>query len=131
MPIVIKGLTEHLSAVKGFGDAVERELKKELDTLGLSWVGDAKRDTPTITGNLEESMVFDGAVKEGNEWKVELTNNLEYAEHVEYGHRQFVYGRDTGKITKGRYMVTNSKKRAEEKLPKIVEDALKRAGENL
>ena len=36
---------------------------------------------------------------------IDVYNNTEYSSFVELGHRQFVYGRDTGRVTPGVFML--------------------------
>lgn len=39
---------------------------------------------------------------------VTVYNNTEYAQFVEFPHRQFVYGHDTGRVTPGVFMLKDS-----------------------
>lgn len=57
-----------------------------------------KEKTPVKTGILQDSWKVGNIVKRGNTYYIEVYTNVEYAAHVEYGHRKaggrgFVPGR--------------------------------------
>ena len=66
--------------------------------------GRAKIKTPVDTGRLRAA--WQSTEPTGEE--IEVYNNTEYAAHVEFGHRQFVFGRDTGKIRQGEHMLRDA-----------------------
>lgn len=49
--------------------------------------GSVKDRTPVKTGYLRKQWYVGSIVKRGNEYYIEVCNNVEYAEAVEYGHR--------------------------------------------
>ncbi len=70
--------------------------------------------------------------KEGNVYKVEISNNIEYAPYVEYGHRQTPgrYVPELGKRLKqgwvpGKFMLTISEQELETIAPKVLENRIK------
>lgn len=50
--------------------------------------GKAKQKTPKATGRLQNGWRVGEIRKNGGEYVIEVCNNVEYAEAVEYGHRQ-------------------------------------------
>ncbi|MDO5096504.1 MAG: HK97 gp10 family phage protein [Peptostreptococcaceae bacterium] len=125
--IKTSGLDEHIREIHALASDVDEEIQKEMNHIGLQIMSDARKNTPTQTGTLKRSFHTDGVEKSGNEYRVEVTNNTEYAAHVEYGHREYVWGRPTGKIRPGRYMLTNAEKRAKAILPARIKQAIRRA----
>lgn len=61
--------------------------------------------------------------RNGNSYEVEVENNTEYAEYVEYGHRQVINGVTLG-WTKGQFMLTISINLIEEEIENIVNRSL-------
>lgn len=99
--------------------------------------------TPTKTGELRRSWTINEVIQIGNnEYQIEVTNSMEYASYVEYGHRQrpgrfipghwngnqFIYqkGAKEGMVlsvswVKGRYMLTKSTAQIENIAPSLIE----------
>ena len=76
-----------------------------------------KEKTPTITGNLKRNWSMGTVEKAGNEYIITVSNNVEYASFVEYGHRNRNH---TGWVP-GRYMLTISENELKEAAPGIIE----------
>ena len=83
-------------------------------------------------GTLRRGWTIGAITKEGNTFKVEIINPVEYASYVEYGHRQQVgrYVPALGKKLKqgwvpGRLMMTNSKEELERMTPQILEKKIR------
>lgn len=57
---------------------------------GKDWEADVRANTPMNTGDLRRSWTLDPPNKAGKAIEMELSNPLEYAEYIEYGHRQEV-----------------------------------------
>ena len=70
-----------------------------------------KKLTPADTGILRGGWHS----SEPSSDSVDIYNNTEYAPHVEFGHRQFVYGKDTGRITPGQFMLRDAVAESQEK----------------
>ena len=124
------GFDDELEKISGLARVLDEELTKELNDFGLAWRDDVRANTNVVTGDLRRSTIFEGTEKNGSEFIVAVSNNLEYAEHYEYGHRQtpgrFVPAigkRLVAKHVRGRYTFRNAKRCAKEK----VHAALKRA----
>ena len=63
-----------------------------------------KPKTPANTGLLRKKW----EVSEPAGGSIEVYNNVEYAPYVEYGHRIFKFGKDTGRVKEGTYMLRDA-----------------------
>ena len=75
--------------------------------------GRVKENTPKKTGRLQDSWKVGKIEKRGSEYYIEVYNNVDYAEPVEYGHRT----RGGGGFVPGRHMMELSLQEVAEKLP--------------
>lgn len=70
---------------------IEQTYPKEFEQMVIQIATDlqiAVQDaTPVDTSHLQENWFVGDLVKRGNEYYIEVYNNVEYAEPVEYGHR--------------------------------------------
>lgn len=90
MEVKIDGLDEELLKIKGFTKALDKEIVEELDDAGIDWRDDLRVNIHKVSGELADKTNLIDAKKKGNTFTVGVSNNLEYAEHYEYGHRQEV-----------------------------------------
>lgn len=128
------GLKEEMEKIARLGATFDEELMDELNELGLEWRDDTRENINVVSGDLRRSTVFEGAEKHGKEFVIAVSNNMEYAEHYEYGHRQEV-GRFVPAIgkrlvksyVKGQYTFRTSRQRAKAKLPERIRAAISRA----
>lgn len=90
MEFKIDGLDEELLKIKGFTKALDKEIVEELDDAGVDWRDDLRVNIHKVSGELADKTNLIDAKKKGNTFPVGVSNNLEYAEHYEYGHRQEV-----------------------------------------
>lgn len=88
--------------------------------LEMAYRGEAKikKRTPADTGELRRNWRVGQVVRKGSSYEIEISNNIEYAPYVEYGHRT---GKDLTGWVEGRFMMTISMKEIEKKLPKYIE----------
>ena len=136
--VKITGLDEELEKIRSLGPTFDKHIIRELNKHGLDWRDDARKNTPVVTGDLRRSMTFEGVEKVGDKIVSTVSNNMEYAEHVEYGHRQEV-GRYVPAIGKrlvqpyvpGQYIMTNARARAIQKLPGAIRKAIREAEDEL
>lgn len=134
----IEGLDLTLEKMRRLPSVFDEELTRAMNDEGLSWRDDVRANTPVNNGDLRRSWVFEGVTKSGFIFEMELANNLEYALHVEYGHRQEP-GRFVPAIGKrlkadyvpGSYMLRDGTSRLEESLPKALREAVKIARSRL
>lgn len=127
----IKGLDDSLKKLKDLPQIFDEELSKAMNDEGLDWRDDVRANTPVDTGDLRRSWIFAGVEKSGFIFEMDLSNNLEYADYVEYGHRQepgrFVPAigkRLKANYVSGYYMLRDGTNRLEESLPKSLEEAI-------
>lgn len=123
------------------GDKLCKQIAKELAARLLSKV--IKLTPSTQTGELRRAWKVNEVIQVGsNEYEIEVTNSMEYASYVEYGHRQqvgrfvpgywkgnqFIYqkGAKEGMVlkvgfVKGKLMLTKSTMQVENIAPKLIE----------
>ena len=70
-------------------------------------------NTPKKTGRLQNAWSIGSIVKHGDEYYIEVYNNVEYAEPVEYGHRT----RGGKGFVKGAHMMELSLQKVQKHLP--------------
>lgn len=130
--IDLKGLDLTLEKMRSLPKIFDEELSKAMNDEGLDWRDDVRANTPVDTGDLRRTWIFEGVTKTGFIFEMELSNNLEYADYIEYGHRQEPgrYVPAIGKRLKadyvpGHYMLRDGTNRLEESLPKALRGAVK------
>lgn len=149
------GLQEELAKIKRLGKTFDDEIKKGLKDLGQDWRDDVKKTisvgesnkytvvdkktgrkkTVSYTGGqLRKSTKFDGVYQEGGKLVFSVSNNQDYVEHYEYGHRQepgrFVPAlgkRLKASYVKGRYTFRKARVRTLNKVPVTLRKAIERA----
>ncbi len=82
-------------------------------------------------GTLKKSWTISDIVKDGDVYRIEIINPVEYASYVEYGHRQqagryvpAIQRRLKGGWSPGRYMLTISMQQIENVMPDLLEKRL-------
>lgn len=81
--------------------------------LAVQLEGRVKENTPVKTGHLKREWHIGEIVKRGDEYYIEVYNNVEYAEPVEYGHRT----RGGKGFVKGAHMMEISLQEVQKNLP--------------
>lgn len=81
-----------------------QKFKELVYKLAQELMGKVVELTPNDTGDLQRGWTIGKVVKKGDEYYIEVFNNLDYAEHVEHGHRtrggkKFVPGAHMMKIS--------------------------------
>lgn len=89
------------------------EFRKMVINVAVQLQGRVKEHTPVKTGHLRNEWHIGDIVKRGNEYYIEVYNNVEYAEPVEYGHRT----RGGGSFVKGAHMMELSLQEVQKNLP--------------
>ncbi len=97
---------------KALTQAIEKDYPEEFEKmvidLAFQLQGEVKENTPVgETGNLRNGWNVGDIVKRDGEYYIEVYNNTEYVEHVEYGHRTrggkgFVKGKHMMEISMGK-----------------------------
>ena len=129
-----KGLGDLLDKVNNLSPRIDQAVMSAMSDEGMSWRDDVRANTPVDTGDLRRSWALTGPDKKGLKFEMDLANNLEYAECVEYGHRQEP-GRFVPAIGKrlkadfvpGYYMLRDGTRRLEETLGPAVQREVKKA----
>ena len=88
------------------------EFKQMVIDIAEQALGKAKELTPVQTGRLRDAWNLGTIEKRGDYYYLEIYNNVEYAEPVEYGHRM-----RGGGFKKGAHMLEVSLQEVERKLP--------------
>lgn len=128
-----KGLGDLLDKVNNLSPRIDEAVMSAMSDEGIDWRDDVRANTPKDTGDLRRSWTLTGPDKKGLKFEMDLANNLEYAEHVEYGHRQEP-GRFVPAIGKrlkadfvpGSYMLRDGTRRLEETLGPAVQREVKK-----
>lgn len=95
------------------------EIQKKLKQIALSAQTSIAYNTPVDTGNLKRSWTISEPKHINGEWTIEVGSNLEYAPHLEYGHKT-----PSGGFVQGYHMVEISVKQLEQQLPSDLKDWL-------
>lgn len=102
---------------------IEQTYPKEFEQMVIQIATDlqiAVQDaTPVDTSHLQENWFVGDLVKRGNEYYIEVYNNVEYAEPVEYGHRTL-----DGGFVEGAHMMELSVELLKLQLPAYLKDWL-------
>ena len=80
-----------------------------------------KRRTPSVTGNLRRGWTVGEIRHEGNDYIIDITNPVEYATYVEYGHRTRNH---RGWVT-GKFMMTISEQELQRIAPRVLENKIR------
>ena len=88
------------------------EFKQMVIDIAEQALGRAKELTPVQTGHLRNAWNLGTIEKRGDTYYIEIYNNVEYAEPVEYGHRM-----KGGGFKKGAHMLEVSLQEMDRKLP--------------
>ncbi|MHC1683421.1 MAG: HK97 gp10 family phage protein [Clostridiaceae bacterium] len=113
------GFDEFESKIDNMINSIDGIVNSKFGALLDETVANTQLTTPVQSGNLRRSWGRSKITKEGNIYKGEVGTNIDYAEHVEYGHVT-----KNGGFVKGQFMLTNSVKVAEKKLPHVSDDIL-------
>lgn len=116
---------------EGF-DALERQLSRMIEQefpeefkalviqIAYELQGRVKENTPNVTGVLQEGWKVGRIQKRGDEYYIEVYNNVEYVEPVEHGHRT----RGGKGFVKGRHMMAISLEEVSQRLPARLQEWL-------
>ncbi len=109
----------------------EKMVKRTLIELASAVLRRTVEKSPVIMGDLRRGWQIGQVHKTGDYYEIEIFNAVEYAEFVEYGHRQEVgrYVPTLGKRLKqpfieGQYMLRLSVMEVEELMPEVLEQRL-------
>jgi hypothetical protein len=84
-------------------------------------IAETQLNTPVVTGNLRRSWTRSDVKREGNDFNIGVGSNLEYAPHVEYGHKIGKSG-----FVKGQFILTNNVEKAKKNFDKKLMEYIER-----
>ena len=85
----LDGLDEWETALaRAVDEQYPEEFKQMVIQVAMELQGKVKERTPKKTGRLQNAWTVGEIRKSGNDYIIEVYNNVEYAEAVEWGHRQ-------------------------------------------
>lgn len=118
--IVIEGLDEF---EKKLVQIISHDYPHEFEQMVIQVANDLQTATaditPVDTSHLQENWFVGELVKRGNDYYIEVYNNVEYAEPVEYGHRT-----KSGGFVEGAHMMELSVELLKIQLPSYLRDWL-------
>lgn len=118
--IVIEGLDEF---EKKLVQIISHDYPREFEQMVIQVANDLQTATaditPVDTSHLQENWFVGELVKRGNDYYIEVYNNVEYAEPVEYGHRT-----KSGGFVEGAHMMELSVEFLKIQLPSYLRDWL-------
>ena len=68
-------------------DLVLSEAEKVIRSVAIGLVGNVKANTRVKTGTLRRGYIMNGVTLHGSEVSATVSNSVEYAPYIEYGHR--------------------------------------------
>ena len=80
---------------------IPQKVEVTLKQVAEETIKEVKEETPADTGQLRMGWHR----KNDGSFKQMIYNNVEYVNHVEYGHRAVYFGKDTGKVVPGVFML--------------------------
>lgn len=114
---------------KKLAQAIEQQFPKEFEQMVIDIAyelqGKTKERTPHKSGFLQDHWFVGDIVKRGKEYYIEVYNDTEYADHVEYGHRvRGKKGKPGKKVVPGVHMLELSLEEVNDRLPGFLRDWL-------
>jgi len=110
MKIEVTGLDETIKDLKKKLNEVPEIMEDWLDGHGDDALQRVKLRTPVDSGDLRRNWEKQPIQKSGDSYSLEITNNVEYLPHVEYGHRT----RSGNSVVPGVFMAKISREITEE-----------------
>lgn len=118
--IIVDGLDKFEKALtKVIEHDYPEEFKKMVIQIAIDLQSAVQDATPVDTSHLQQNWFVGDLVKRGNSYYIEVYNNVEYAEPVEYGHRT-----KSGGFVEGAHMMEISVELLKLKLPAYLKDWL-------
>ncbi|KNY26327.1 HK97 gp10 family phage protein [Pseudobacteroides cellulosolvens] len=140
MSLDVQGFKDFIQNFEKLSQTIDVEIEKFFYEIALKALARTKKRTPVLTGDLRKQWVLSNIQRNGNNLTVILSNPLDYASYVEFGHRvdkhyvpgewkgkRFVYNPNSNKGVvmgtktawiEGKFMATISLKEIQESIPK-------------
>lgn len=121
MSLDVKAFEEFRDKLEKVNKASDEIMKQAIIEIAARALRLIKNATPVDTGFLKEDWFISNMKKTGNVWQIDISNLVEYAPYVEYGHR--IVARDGTTIgwQEGQLMMTLSMKAVEKRVDQIVQ----------
>ncbi|MBB6632764.1 HK97 gp10 family phage protein [Cohnella thailandensis] len=97
---------------------IERFIRDFLLEMAMRSLRKIKKRTPVDSGDLRRNWQVGRVERQGDAYVVEIYNNTDYAQFVEFGHRT---GADLTQWVEGRFMMTISMQEIERELPRYLD----------
>lgn len=105
-------------------DVIQTDFPKEFERLVIDVASELHEQvtgrTPVDTSNLQTNWKIGKIVKKGRDYYIQVFNNTDYAEHVEFGHRK----KNSEEMVPGAYMMEISLAVLDARLPLYLQDWL-------
>ncbi|MCR0205654.1 HK97 gp10 family phage protein [[Clostridium] innocuum] len=105
-------------------DVIQTDFPKEFERLVIDVASELHEQvtarTPVDTSNLQTNWKIGKIIKKGRDYYIQVYNNTDYAEHVEYGHRK----KHSEEMVPGAHMMEISLAVLEARLPLYLQDWL-------
>lgn len=130
-----KDFEDFAKKIDGMSAKAQKAMESATKEVGARLLREAKLNTKKSvkrrTGTLERSWGVSGVLKRAGGYKITVFNpaaegKTKYAGYVEYGHRTKIKKNGKRGWVQGRFMLTRAKMSVQKKLPKIIENAIKK-----
>lgn len=112
-------------------DLVFSEAKKAVRSVAIVLIGNVKANTRVKTGTLRRGYIMSGVAQHGSEVSATVTNSVEYAPYIEYGHRIVDGSHRTIGFWKGDRMLEKATEIARGELKRKSEAIIKKVKESI
>lgn len=112
-------------------DLVLSEAKKAVRSVANGLVNNVKANTRVKTGALRRGYIMNGVTLRGSEVSATVTNSVEYAPYIEYGHRIVDGNHKTIGFWKGDHMLEKATEIARGELKRKSEAIIKKVEESI
>lgn len=112
-------------------DLVLKEAKKAVRSVAIGLIGNVKANTRVKTGTLRRGYIMSGVAQHGSEVSATVTNSVEYAPYIEYGHRIVDKNHMTIGFWKGDHMLEKATEIARGELKRKSEAIIKKVKESI
>lgn len=87
MSVDYEAVESFAKALEKAPDLILKEAKKAVLSVAIGLVGNAKSNTRVKTGKLRRGFLTSGVKIQGSEVSATVSNSVDYAPYIEYGHR--------------------------------------------
>lgn len=119
----VRDFEDFIDELNEFGDKIDEIIIEALEEVALRELRMVKKRTPVDTSHLRKSWKISEVTKHGDQFEVILSNNADYADYVEFGHRT----RGHKNWVPGKFMLTITEKQIEGVIESIVDRHLEEA----